>query len=56
MNAKTVKRLRHKVYGEGSKRNEYDYSRDFKGALICRGKRQEYLQLKKKEKCRENSN
>ena len=55
MNQKTAKKLRKKVYGEGSKRNPYKYkwdvAKDLFGSAIqclrCDGKRAEYLKLKK---------
>ena len=47
MNGRTAKRLRHKVYGDGSKRNEFRYFVDERGTRVCVGKRHLYLELKK---------
>jgi hypothetical protein len=49
MNGRKAKELRRKVYGEGSKRNEKQYSKDEKGTIYCVGKRVLYLKLKKEE-------
>ena len=63
MNGRKAKALRRKVYGDGSKRNEYKYQGSIQthnilgkftktliGGLFCSGKRAEYLKLKKESK------
>ena len=49
MNDKVTKRIRAKVYKEGSRRNENRYKRvNDGGTLVCFGKRAEYRREKKR--------
>ena len=47
MNLKKAKALRKRIYGQGSKRNEYTYVQTSAGVILCKGKRGYYQHTKK---------